>query len=360
MILLAPVTAAVFVELVFLLARDLRGALAQIVGRLLHTSATATATPTATATGWVPPGVMRSPLEGSAHAPRNTTLPGRRWVHLALYAQAHDELLTYDQRRALHALGLDWYVQGERVEASMAVWVGSDLHARAVALAPFPLAEIPRGASRCWVCGCAEVFACVGPGPGRGCAWWRPNHCTACARRTESVPRRPLAGGARVRPLPAPGPTLDDEERAEREGRELPARRTFRRARVGATWLPGRHASPARAAVFGQVPGLIVPTVAARGLALAELVVLTGFRRDVSAALLAPLDGDPDEAVCLALARRREVFEWLPSGAAGRLLDRLALYAGPGLCVVWLACGRVELVELDHVTDATVAGRRAS
>ena len=303
----------------------------------------------------------------TATAPRNVALRSRRRLTLALLAPTHDAL-SAETRRALHALELDWYVQGPRVETRRSMEAGSDLHhrvLRVLALLPCEcLAEIPDGATRCWVCGCTAEFGCA-----RGCAWWRPGQCTACAHATASVPRRPLSGGALADPPPpsASAPTLDTEERAEREGRDTPAPRWGRRRApvVGATSFGLRRALPspgeqARGWVIGQLDGVILPAVRARGLAVGRLVVLVGFRRDVSAALTVPLVGDPDEVMALALGRDEELGARLPSGAARRLLAELGRHRRAGLSTLWVSGARVDLVHLHHVTDATVAGRRAS
>lgn len=301
----------------------------------------------------------------TATAPRNTVLRSRRRITLALLAPTHDAL-SAETRRALHALPLDFYAQGPRVESRRSMEAGGELHHRVLrVLALLPreaLAEIPDGATRCWVCGCTDVFGCA-----RGCAWWRPGQCTACAHASHSVPRRPLSGGELADPAPARAPSLEAEERAEREGRDTPAPRWGRRRApvVGPVAFGLRRALPspgeqARGWVIGQLEGLILPTVRARGLAVGQMVVLVGFRRDVSAALTVPLAGDPDEVCALALGREEELCERLPSGAARRLIAELGRHPRAGLSTLWVSGARVDLVHLHHITDATVAGRRAS
>jgi hypothetical protein len=292
----------------------------------------------------------------------------RRRVTLALLASVHDALST-EERAALHALDLGWYAQGPRVESRRAVDAGGEMHHRVLhvlARVPGPyLVAIPVGATRCWVCGCTDGFACQGR---RGCGWWRPGQCTECEGARASVPRRPLERGALALPLTPRGRSLDDEERDEREGKEAPpaARGGRRRPPVGATRLalPGPVAAPhlrVRDLVRGQLEGLLLPAVAARGLALADVVALAGPRRHVSPALRAPLAGDPDEVTCVVLGRRDDLAAALPGRAAGRVADLLARRPRGGLLVLWWgAAGAVEVVHLADVTDAAVAGRRAS
>ena len=300
-------------------------------------------------------------------APTNTrrpSLPGpvpaRRRVTLALHASVHDAL-PVDVRAALHRLALGWYVQGERVETALSVEVRSDLHRAVVDLVGHrQVVEIPAGASRCWVCGCVEAFACP-----RGCGWHTPLQCTRCARATASVPRAPLRGGALSRPLPSMRATpayaipLAEQERSEREGRESPVPVPHRRQRSVRRSSDGAHVA-ARALVIAMLEDTILPGVEARALPVERLVVLVGFGRALSRQLRAPLDGDPDELVCLALERDGEVPARLPEAAARQLLALLARAPRAGLCAVWIAGERIEVVHLPHVTDAVVAGRRAS
>jgi len=355
MIVLYVLAAALGIEAAWVLATNLRAWRARTAPGLLTLCTAAPEVDTV------------SSATATATAPRNAALRSRQRITLALLGPTHDAL-SPETRRALHALPLDWYAQGPRVETRRSMEAGGELHHRVLrVLALLPreaLAEIPDGATRCWVCGCTETFGCA-----RGCAWWRPGQCTACALSTTSVPRRPLSGGALADPAPpsASAPSLESEEQAEREGRETPAPRWGRRRApvVGPVAFGLRRALPspgeqARGWVIGQLEGTILPAVRARALPVGSMVVLVGFRRDVSAALTVPLAGDPDEVCALALGREEELCERLPSGAARRLIAELGRHPRAGLSVLWVAGGRVDLVHLHHVTDAAVAGRRAS
>jgi hypothetical protein len=357
MIVLWLLVAALGIEVVCVVATNLRA-----LRRLVMAGGPATIAPTALhSTADVDEG--HAPAGPHPTAPRGPGVARPR-VTLVLHPRVHDAL-CHATRLALHALPLDWYVQGERVETRLAVERRSPLHREAQRLVGDRglLVEVPEGARRCWVCGCVELYACPG-----GCGWHEPGRCTACAlaRRTVSVPRRRLAAGAPAAPLPHGALSLDAEEAAERDGREVSAARWGRRRAPvagSALGLVGPLPSPAaqaRARVVGQLASAILPAVRARGLPVSAVVVLAGFGRDVSAALAAPLDGDPDALQCLALGRAEEVYARLPSGAARRLVAELDRHPRAGLSVLWVASGRVDLVHLHHVDDALVAGRRAS